>query len=343
MTNIIMTIGPATNSEAQLIQCYKQGVRILRFNFPHYNQESVKKDLITIRKVEKKLWEKFQLLLDTEGPQVRTGMLEVPIEYEIREKFRIVIKESKRGDRDLLCDYPDLIKDVKIGTIIKIDSGLFDVKVVQKWSESLVVQAQNSFIVWSRRHINTPGVKYKLPTLNKSDFADVSFAIKNKFSYIAVSFARSWEDIILLKKFLKKNKAEQIKIVAKIENREGIDNLQDIIDVSDVIMVARGDLWAELPVETIPVHQMHMIGSCKNKNTPVIVATQMLESMIINPVPTRAEVSDIFYAVREGADYVMLSWETAIGAYPLECIKVMNKVIKEAKKYAIDSECKRKK
>lgn len=333
MTWIIMTLGPATNSENQLIKCYKQGVRILRFNFPHYNQTSVKKDLVAIRKVEKKLWVRFELLLDTEWPQVRTGILEEPIEYEAKEKFRIVNKESKRGDRDLFCDYAALVQDAKIGTIIKIDSGLFEVKVIQKWSESLVVQAMNSFTVGSRRHINTPGVHYKLPTLSKTDFDDIKFAITNKFTHIAVSFTRSAKDIQKLKKFLTENKGSKIKITAKIENQEGIDHLQNIIDVSDIIMVARGDLWAELPVETIPVHQMHMISSCKAKNTPVIVATQMLESMISNPVPTRAEVSDIFYAVREGADYVMLSWETAIGAYSLECIKVMNKVIKQAKNY----------
>jgi len=148
-----------------------------------------------------------------------------------------------------------------------------------------------------------------------------------------VSFTRSKKDIQQLRAFLEKNKGTQIKIIAKIENQEWIDHIEDIIDASDMIMVARGDLGAELPVETIPVHQMDIIKRCKIKNTPVIVATQMLESMISNPVPTRAEVSDIFYAVREGAEFVMLSWETAVGIYPLECIKVMNKVIAEAKKY----------
>ena len=178
-----------------------------------------------------------------------------------------------------------------------------------------------------------PGVHYKLPTLTKKDFEDIAYAIKLKISYIAVSFTRSAKDIQTLRNFLKKNKGDQIQIIAKIENQEGIDHIESIIDASDMIMVARGDLGAELPVETIPAHQMEIIKRCKIKNTPVIVATQMLESMIFNPVPTRAEVSDIFYAVREGAEYVMLSWETAVGNYPLECIKVMNKVITEAEKY----------
>ncbi len=333
MTGIVMTLGPATNSESQLIKCYENGVRILRFNFPHYTQETVARDLKTIRQAEKKLGGKFELLIDTAWPQVRTWVLEKSIQYNVGEKFRIVAKENKRGDRDLLCDYPPLIKDAKIGTIIRIDSGLFDVKVVEKWSESLVVEALTSFTVWSRRHINTPGVRYKLPTLGKSDVSNIAFAVKHGFSHIAVSFTRTAKDIQTLRTFLKKNKGDQIKIIAKIENQEGIDNIESIIDASDMIMVARGDLWAELPVETIPVHQMEIIKRCKIKNTPVIVATQMLESMISNPVPTRAEVSDIFYAVREGADYVMLSWETAVGEYPLECIQVMNKVIKEAQKY----------
>lgn len=332
MTNIIATIWPAINSEEQLIKCYENGVRILRFNFPHYTKETVAKDVKIIRRVEKKIGKKFELLLDTEWPQVRTWVVKTPISYTLWEKFRIVAKEKKRGDRDLLCDYQPLIQDAEIGTIIKIDSGLFDVKVVEKWSESLVVEALMSFSVGSRRHVNTPGVHYKLPTLTKKDFDDIKFGIAQWFAHIAVSFTRTKKDIETLRFFLKTNGGEQIKIIAKIENQEGIDNIDAIIDASDMIMIARGDLWTELPVETIPVHQMHIITLCKTKKTPVIVATQMLESMISNPIPTRAEVSDIFYAAREGADYVMLSWETAIGNYPIECIKVMNKVIVEAEK-----------
>ncbi len=159
------------------------------------------------------------------------------------------------------------------------------------------------------------------------------FAIKEGFDYIALSFTRKADDVRAARKFLEQNGGSHIKIIAKIENQEGVDNMSSIIDASDMIMVARGDLGTELPVETIPIHQMDIVKECKIKSTPVIVATQMLESMIINPVPTRAEVSDIFYAVREGAEYVMLSGETAIGKYPIECIKVMKKVIAEAEKY----------
>lgn len=191
----------------------------------------------------------------------------------------------------------------------------------------------HTFTVGSRRHVNLPGIHYNLPGITQRDKQNILFAIQQKFAYIALSFTRKAEDIQELRAFLLANGGEQIQIIAKIENQEGIDNVTAIIDASDMVMVARGDLGTELPVEMIPMHQMNIIKSCKIKNTPVIVATQMLESMISNPVPTRAEVSDIFYAVREGADYVMLSGETAIGKYPIQCIQVMNKVIAEAQKY----------
>ncbi len=333
MTNIVMTMGPATNSETQLIRCYENGIRILRFNFPHYTQETTKRDVAVAHTVEQKVGGKFQLLLDTEGPEIRTGYLETPISYTAWELFKIYTDESKRDPKWLFCDYKSLIDDVKIGGIVKIDAGLLEAEVVEKWSGYISVKALNNFIVGSRRHLNLPGIHYNLPGITERDKENVLFAIKEKFDYIALSFTRTKADVIELRNFLKANGGEQIKIIAKIENQEWVDNVNAIIDASDMIMVARGDLGTELPVEMIPIHQMNIVKACKIKNTPVIVATQMLESMISNPVPTRAEVSDIFYAVREWAEFIMLSWETAIGKYPIECIKVMNKVIIEAEKY----------
>jgi len=333
MTSIVMTIGPATNSESQLIRCYENGIKILRFNFPHYTQETTKRDIEIIHAIEEKIWGQFQLLLDTAWPEIRSWYLETPISYSVGEMFKIYTDESKRDAKWLFCDYPSLVTDVKIGGIVKIDAGLLDVEVMEKGSEYIVVKSLNNFVVGSRRHINLPGIHYNLPGITTKDKENVLFAIKEKFEYIALSFTRKADDVIELRNFLKANGGENIKIIAKIENQEGIDNVSAIIDASDMIMVARGDLGTELPVEMIPIHQMNIVKECKIKNTPVIVATQMMESMINNPVPTRAEVSDIFYAVREGADYVMLSWETAVGKYPIECIKVMNKVITEAEKY----------
>ncbi|EKD25146.1 MAG: hypothetical protein ACD_80C00113G0014 [uncultured bacterium (gcode 4)] len=328
-----MSMGPANNSESQLIRCYENGIRILRFNFPHYTQETTKRDADVAHSVEQKIGGKFQLLLDTEGPEIRTGALEIPIEYKVGELFKIYTDESKRDPKWLFCDYPTLVEDVKIGTLIKIDAGLLEAEVVEKWSEYIVVKSLNDFAVGSRRHLNLPGIHYNLPGITARDKENVLFAIKNNFDYVALSFTRKSDDVRELRNFLNTNGGEHIKIISKIENQEGVDNIDDIIDASDMIMVARGDLGTELPVETIPGHQMHIVKECKIKNTPVIVATQMLETMITNPIPTRAEVSDIFYAVREGAEYIMLSWESSVGKYPLECIKVMNKVIAEAEKY----------
>ncbi|MFA7298810.1 MAG: pyruvate kinase [Candidatus Absconditabacterales bacterium] len=333
MTGIIMSMGPANNSESQLIRCYENGIRILRFNFPHYTQETTKRDIDIAHIVEQKVGGKFQLLLDTEGPEIRTGFLETPIAYTVGQLFKIYTNESKRDVQSLFCDYPTLVEDVKIGTLIKIDAGLLEAEVVEKGSEYIVVKSLNDFVVGSRRHLNIPGMHYNLPGITERDKENVLFAIQNNFDYIALSFTRKADDVRELRNFLKANGGEHIQIISKIENQEGIDNISDIIDISDMIMVARGDLGTELPVETIPGHQIHIIKECKIKNTPVIVATQMLESMISNPVPTRAEVSDIFYAVREGAEYIMLSGESSVGKYPLECIKVMNKVIAEAEKY----------
>jgi len=333
MTNIVMTIGPATNSEAQLIRCYENGIRILRFNFPHYTQEITKRDADIAHIVEGKVNGKFQLLLDTEGPEIRTGFLETPISYAIWDIFKIYTKESERDPRGLFCDYQSLSDDVKIWGIVKIDAGMLEAEVLEKGSGYIVVKSLNNFVVGSRRHLNLPGVHYNLPGITERDKENVLFAIKENFAYIALSFTRKADDVIELRNFLKANGGEKIKIVAKIENQEWVDNISSIIDASDMVMVARGDLGTELPVEMIPIHQMNIVKSCKIKNTPVIVATQMLESMISNPIPTRAEVSDIFYAVREGAEFVMLSWETAVGKFPIECIQVMNKVIQQAEKY----------
>lgn len=333
MTSIVMTMGPSNNSDAQLIRCYENGIRILRFNFPHYNQETTKRDVNVAHIVEKKVGGKFQLLLDTEGPEIRTGVLKMPITYKVWQLFKIYVNESKRDETWIFCDYPTLVEDVKIGTIIKIDAGLLEAEVLEKGSEYILVKSLNDFTVGSRRHLNLPGIHYNLPGITARDKENVLFAIQQKFDYIALSFTRKAADVEELRSFLQDNGGDKIKIITKIENQEGIDNISEIIDASDMVMVARGDLWTELPVETIPGHQMDIVKMCKIKNTPVIVATQMLESMISNPIPTRAEVSDIFYAVREGAEYVMLSWESAVGKYPLECIKVMNKVIVEAEKY----------
>jgi len=339
MTQIIVTMWPAIDNEEKLTELYENGVRILRFNFPHYNQETVVKSIKIIRRVEKKVWWKFQLLIDTEWPEIRTWFLSNPIDYSVWENFKIFVDEGKRDEKSLFCDYPSLVQDVQVGWIVKIDAGLLEAEILEKWDNYILVKALNNFTVWSRRHINLPGIHYNLPGITSRDKENVLFAIEQWFDFIALSFTRNADDVKELREILKQNKGSQtclpvgeVKIISKIENQEWVDNIDKIIDSSDIIMVARGDLGTELPVETIPMHQMNIVKKCKIKNTPIVVATQMLESMINAPIPTRAEVSDVFYAVLEWADYVMLSWETAIGKYPIDCVKVMNKVIQQAER-----------
>ncbi len=335
MAWIIATLGPATKE--RVFELYKQRVEILRFNFPHFNYETATEYAQIIHKVEREAGYKFKLLLDTQGPGIRIGDIEEPISYKEWDIFKMVVDEKyKKENTTLCCDYPHLIHDVNKGNVIKIDAWYFDVQVVDKCDEYLTVKALNSAVITSKRHVNLPWVTLRLPVLSDKDKEDVLFGIKMGFDYVALSFVRSEEDVQELRTFLDQNWGSQLEIISKIENADAVNDLVDIVDYSDLVMVARGDLWTELPVESVPSYQRTIIKKTKMKGKKVIVATQMLESMIENPSPTRAEVSDIFYAVGQGADYVMLSWETAMGKYPLECIKVMKKIIAEANKHIID-------
>ncbi len=334
MTAIIATLWPATANKEMIEKLYKSWVRVLRFNFPHAKYDWISDIKVIISEVEKKSGGKFMLLCDTEGPGIRTWDLKSPVNYTKWEVFKMCIdKQFIDEDKTVFCSYPYIIKDSKKWDIIKIDAWLFDVKVTRKTKNYLYVEAMDNWILTSQRHINLPRKKLRLPTLSQKDKADVKFCIKENFRYVAMSFVRNADDIRELRNFLYDNGASHLKIIAKIETQEAVDNISEITRVSDAIMVARGDLGTEMPIETIPGIQQHIIWKVKRKWKKVIVATQMLESMIENPIPTRAEVSDIFLAVREWADFVMLSWETAVWKFPIECVKVMNNVIAEANKY----------
>lgn len=337
MTDIITTVWPSLKDPLVLKELYHKGVKILRFNYPHFNHVSTIEYINIIHDVEKEIWYKFRLLLDTAWPGIRLWDLEEPISYEKWEIFKMVDNlEKVDNPKTLYCDYKYFIQDVEVWSLIKIDSGNFDVRVIEKKHDYILVEAKNAATVTSKRHVNLPGVRIRLPSLSEDDIHDVIFAIKNWFDFIAMSFVRDWEDVLKLRKVLAENDWADVKIVSKIENYEAVNNLSDIIDNSDLIMVARWDLWTELPVEDIPSYQRVIIAKTKKRKKKVIVATQMLESMIANPIPTRAEVSDIFYSVVQGTDYVMLSWETAIGKYPLRCVDVMNRVIQEANKHTME-------
>ncbi len=334
MTWIIATLWPVSVNEDMITKLHKAGVTIFRVNFTHETAESAQKAMGIIRAVEQSLHTKIHVLADVEWPGIRTGRRTKRISYVKGDQFKIFTDSEKSEWKSLFCDYPSLSDSVHVGSNIKIDAGLFDVKVLQKWDDFVLVEAMNEYTIGlSRKHITLPGIHIKLPSFTEKDKHDVLVAIQLWFDYVALSFVRSAEDMQALRKFIDANGGKHIKIIAKIENEEGLENISAIAKESDMIMVARGDLWTELPVENIPIYQIEIMRATKKHNKKVIVATEMLESMMHSNVPKRADISDIFYAVIEWADYVMLSWETAVGDYPVECVQMMEKVIKSAEKY----------
>lgn len=331
-TKIIATVGPVTESEEQLIALYDAGVNIIRFNFSHANYEVARAIMGRIRKLNAEGRTNLSALLDTKGPEIRTGDLESKIQFEKGDQIKIYIDIAKfqNDGASLYCDYPYLIEDVSIGRIIDIDSGLFNVEVIEKTPDYLLVVAKNNCLIGSRRHMNLPGVKIRLPGITGQDGKDVLFAIEEKYDFIAMSFVRNKSNVEELRTLLAEHDASHIKIISKIENQEGIDNLDEIIEASDGVMVARGDLGIEVPIEKLPVYQRDIVKKSMAQGKFVIVATHLLETMIENPFPTRAEVSDIFNCVRQRADCTMLSGETTIGKYPIKSVEMMTAVINEA-------------
>ena len=330
-TKMIATIGPATWDEDKIIALYKAGINVLRFNFSHADYENAERVGKLVKRLNAEKITKLGLLLDTKGPEIRTGDYEGTKSYVKGDIFNIYVDASKvSGDKDQFCDYPHLIEDIQVGGLIKIESGLFDVVVKEKAADHVVVEALHSITIKQRRHINLPGVKLKLPGLIDQDKKDVLFAIEQWFDFIAMSFVRNKSNVMELRQMLKDNNAENIQIITKIENEEGMENYVEIIEAADGQMVARGDLGIETPIENLPIYQRQIVKTCRAKGKFVIVATHFLETMIENPFPTRAEVSDIFNAVVQKTDAVMLSGETTIGKYPIEAAQMMKTVVMNA-------------
>lgn len=331
-TKIIATVGPATESEEQLVALYKAGVNIIRFNFSHANYDVARAIMGRIRKLNSEGKTNLSALLDTKGPEIRTGDLESKIQFNKGDIIKIYTDLSKFQDdgASLFCDYPYLVDDVSVGQVIKIDSGLFNVEVKEKASDHVVVVAKDSALIGSRRHVNLPGVRLRLPGITDQDKRDVLFSIEEGYDFIAMSFVRSRANVEELRSLLASHNASHVKIISKIENEEGVENLDEIIEASDGVMVARGDLGIEVPIEKLPVYQREIVKKSMIQGKFVVVATHLLETMIENPFPTRAEVSDIFNSVRQRADCTMLSGETTVGKYPIEAVQMMTAVIKEA-------------
>lgn len=327
-TKIVCTIGPASESEEVFRSLVENGLNVARLNFSHGSHEEHGARIKTIKKVRDELKKPIAIMLDTKGPEIRTrdfenGSAELVEGQEFVLTSRDVLGDSHTGS----VTYERFAEDVGVGDRVYIDDGLIDLEVTEKLNDTdLKCIVRNGGTVKNKKGVNVPNVKINLPALTKRDIGDIKFGIEQEVDFIAASFIRKADDVISIRRVLEENGAPNIMIISKIENREGVQNLDEIIAVSDGIMVARGDLGIEMPAEEVPLVQKELISKCNQAGKPVITATQMLDSMIRNPRPTRAEVSDIATAIFEGSDAIMLSGETAAGSYPAESVKTMNNV-----------------
>jgi len=330
-TKIVCTIGPASESLENTKKLIEAGMNVARLNFSHGDFEEHGNRIKNIRQACRELGKTVAILLDTKGPEIRLGNLaEEPIELKAGE-YVTLTTENILGDRNRIpVTYQDLPRDVKPGDTILLDDGLIGLKVIEVQGTEIKCEIQNSGPIKSKKGVNVPGVAISLPGITEKDANDILFGIEQGIDFIAASFVRRASDVLEIRELLEKNNASHIQIIAKIENRQGVDNLDEILEVADGLMVARGDLGVEIPVEEVPLVQKMMIEKCNRVGKPVITATQMLDSMQRNPRPTRAEATDVANAIFDGTDAIMLSGETAAGKYPVESVLTMARIAERA-------------
>ncbi len=329
-TKIICTMGPTINNRDILIELINVGMNVVRLNFSHGDHNIHKSHLDNIRYAINKTGKQVAILLDTKGPEIRTLTLKdfKEVFLNINQYFSFIYKDNFIGDKNKVGITYNFINDINIGNMILVDDGLIAMQVVDlnKDKNEVVCKVLNSGILGNNKGINIPNIHINLPSLSQKDKEDLKFGCINNVDFVAASFIRKKKDVIKIRNFLNKNNGEKIQIISKIENREGLNNFNEILNVSDGIMVARGDLGVEIPVEDVIFAQKMMIKKCNFYRKVVITATQMLESMINNPRPTRAEAGDVANAILDGTDAVMLSGESAKGNYPIETVKIMSNI-----------------
>ena len=326
-TKIVCTLGPAVDDYQKLVSLCKAGMNVARINFSHGDYEQQAKRIDLFKKVRDDLGLPIPLMLDTKGPEIRIGKFENDeIILNENDIFTLAHDECVGNEHRVFVNYSDLYKDVSIGSKILVNDGLIELEVLEILDKDIRCLVKNGGKLSNRKSINVPGLSLNLPLLSEKDKKDIIFGIQNGFDIIAASFVRKADDIIAIREVLHDHNADGIKIISKIENIEGVENFDKILEVSDGIMVARGDLSVEIPMERVPMLQKKFIRKCMDQAKQVIVATQMLESMVVNPRPTRAEVSDVANAVLDGTSAIMLSGETATGHYPAECVQMMSKI-----------------
>lgn len=324
-TKIVCTIGPASDSVEMIEKLNKTGMNVARLNFSHGSYDYFEKVIKNIRNVS----EDIAILLDTKGPEIRTGEVEGNI-IELNDNDKLIItKEKCLGNKEKISvDYQKIDK-LDIGNLILLDDGLIECRVIENIKDGIIVKILNGGQLGSKKTVSIRGHSVKIPFLMEKDIEDIKFGIKHNVDFIAASFVRKPHEVHQIKDLLEEKGAEHIKIISKIEHAESVENFDEILKLSDAIMVARGDLGVEMPLEKIPAIQEMIIQKCRQKGKPVIVATQMLESMKSNPRPTRAEVADVARAILQGTDAIMLSGETASGKYPVKAVQMMTTIAKE--------------
>ncbi|MGB7344204.1 MAG: pyruvate kinase [Pirellulaceae bacterium] len=336
-TKIIATLGPATESVEKLRELIDAGVDVIRLNMAHGTGQWAKDIVQRLREVSGQASRHVAVMMDIKGPEIRTGPVEKPIDLKVGDRVYLQTNteatvahvESEADAPSVYCvtvNYPNLGSDINVGATVLVDSGLLRMKVLEIEATGVLCEVLTAGVLGSRRHINLPGVEVSLPALTKKDIADLKDGVAAGIDFVALSFVRRGADVQELRKLLKQLKSSA-RIISKIEEHAGVSNMEEIIRQSDAIMVARGDLGIEIDYHRLPLIQTQLVTSCQREGKPVIIATHLLESMIVSPMPTRAEISDVCNAVREQADAVMLSGETTTGAYPIETVQVMKNII----------------
>ncbi len=326
-TKIIATLGPATDSAEMIARLIDAGLNIFRLNMSHATHDWTRRVVGDIRAAAAARNLCIGILMDTQGPAIRTGDLPVPLRLRPGEKFTFTVRGAKSEEVNSVdVNYAEFINDIHVGNVVLVDNGAIQMKVLAKKGNRVECEILTDGKLGSRRHINLPGVKVSLPALTEKDIADVQLGLELAVDYLALSFVRSARDVRELKKIVARSKRHRPLVIAKIEDQQAIKNLEAIVRDADAVMVARGDLGIEVPYEELPIIQRRIVKTCLRVGRPVIVATHMLESMIQSPMPTRAEVTDVANAVFEQADAIMLSGETTVGKYPLKCVEVFDRI-----------------
>jgi len=325
-TKIIATLGPATDPAEMIARLIEAGVNLFRLNMSHATHDWVRRVVTDIRSAAAARSAHIGIMMDTQGPAIRTGDLGVPLDLQPGQKFTLTVRgEHSEEERSVDVNYANFVNDINAGDVVLIDNGAIQMKVLAKAGNKVECEVLTEGKLGSRRHINLPGVKVSLPALTAKDIKDVQLGLELGVDFIALSFVREARDLLQLRELFGNSKNPPL-VIAKIEDQQAVKNLDSIVAEADGVMVARGDLGIEIPYEELPILQRRIVKTCLRQGKPVIVATHMLESMIASPMPTRAEVTDVANAVFEQADAIMLSGETTVGKYPLKCIEVFDRI-----------------